>query len=237
MKFRLLALATLAVSGAAHADDIALWNFNSFNCTSNCTAPKATQTANGGVLSAVGAVTFSSAGGSGTGSALNTTSYPAQGTGNLTRGVQFAVSTLGYTDIVLSFAQRNSNTASAWTTLRYTLDGSTWQTATSFLMPAAQSTTFVNGITYDFSSIVGANDNDNFGIQLLTSFAPGTSSYLATGTGASYGTSGTIRYDNVLFTGNAIPDAPLPVPEPHTYALMLAGLATVGLMARRRRAN
>jgi hypothetical protein len=238
MKLHAITLAALvAASSAAHADTIALWDFNSFSCSSGCAMPKATQSTNGGVLSAVGAITFMSAAGSGSGNALNTASYPAQGTGSLTRGVQFTVDTSGYTDISLTFAQRNSATASAWTTLRYTLDGSTWQTATSFRMLASQSATFVNGITYDFSAITGANDNANFGIQLLTSFAPGTSTYLATGNGATYGTAGTIRYDNVLFSGNAIPDQPLPVPEPQTYALMLAGLATVALVARRRRAG
>lgn len=231
MHLRLLALAALsATTLQAHADIVALWDYNT-------SSTKHTQSANGASFSTVGGATTTFAAGVGSGQALNTTTYAAQGTGNLSRGVQYMINTSGYTDLVLTFAQRNSNTASAWTTLRYTLDGSTWQTATSFLMPAAQSTTFVNGITYDFSSLVGANDNENFGIQLLTSFAPGTSSYLATGTGASYGTGGTIRYDNVLFTGNAIPDLPAPVPEPHTYALMLAGLATVGLMARRRSAN
>jgi hypothetical protein len=237
MKLRLLALAALAVASAqAHADQIALWDFNSFSCTSGCTtAPKATQTTNGGVLSTVGAITFTSAAGSGTGNALNTATYAAQGTGNLTRGVQFMVDTTGYTDVVLTFAQRDSNTASSWTTLRYTLDGSTWQNATSFQMPTANAgTSFVNGLTYDFSSIAGADNNTNFGVQLLASYAPGTSSYLAAGNGATYGTAGTIRYDNVLFSGTAIPDTPLPVPEPESYALMLAGLAVVTLVARRR---
>lgn len=237
MKLRLLSLAALAAASvSAQADTIGLWDFNSFSCSSPCsTLPKATQTANGGTLSAVGAITFSSAGGFGTGSALNTTTYAAQGTGSLTRGVQFTIDTTGYTDISLSFAQRNSATASAWTTLLYTLDGSAWQTATSFQMPASQSTTFVGGIGYDFSAITGANNNEHFGIQLLTSFAPGTSAYAATGATSSYGTAGTIRYDNVLFSGNAIPDTPLPVPEPQTYALMLGGMAVVGLLARRRR--
>ena len=234
MKLRLLALAALAFGTAqAHAESIALWDFNSFSCTSNCQPPKATATANGGVLTAVGGITFSSAGGFGSGSALNTTTYGAQGSGSLTRGVQFMVDTTGYTDVVLSFAQRNSATASAWTTLRYTVDGSTWLNATTFQMPASSSTTFLSGITYDFSSIAAADDNSSFGIQLLTSFAPGTSSYLATGATSSYGSAGTIRYDNMLFSGTAIPETP-PVPEPETYALMLAGLAALSLIARRR---
>lgn len=239
MQLRSVVLAAfLAAAASAHADTIALWDFNTYSCAAPCsTLPKATQTANGGSLSALGGISFNSAAGSGTGSAISTTSYPAQGTGNLTAGLQFKIDTTGYTDLVLTFSQRNSNTASAWTTLQYTLDGSSWLAATTFLMPQASATTFVNGLTYDFSAIEAANNNADFGIRFLTTFAPGTSAYIASAAGQSYGTGGTIRYDNVLLSGTAIPDVPVdpaPIPEPQTCALLLAGLAAVGLMARRR---
>lgn len=226
MQLRTLALAAFAaVTFHAQADTVALWDYSATPTTT-----KQTQSANGASFAAIGGVVTSFASGV-TNQALNTSTYAAQGAGDMTRGVQFMVDTSGYTDLVLSFAQRNSATASAWTTLQYTLDGSTWTTATSFQMPAASSTLFVQGITFDFSSITGANDNENFGIQLLASFAPGTSAYLATGATSAYGTSGTIRYDNVMFSGTAIAD---PVPEPGTYAMLLAGLGFVGLLARRR---
>ncbi|RTL40950.1 MAG: PEP-CTERM sorting domain-containing protein [Burkholderiales bacterium] len=242
MQLRSVALAAvLAAAASAHADTVALWDFNTYSCAAPCTTlPKATQTANGGSLSALGGISFNSAAGSGNGSAISTTSYPAQGTGNLTAGLQFKIDTTGYTDLVLSFSQRNSNTASAWTTLQYTLDGSSWLTATTFQMPSPanpNSPSFLDGRTFDFSGITGANDNADFGIRFLTSFAPNTSAYAPTLTTGSYGTAGTIRYDNVLLSGTAIPDVPVdpaPIPEPQTYALMLAGLAAVGLIARRR---
>ena len=226
MNLRLVSSAAfLLACQCAQADIVALWDYNT-------SSTKHTQSANGASFSTVGGVTTTFAGGV-SGQALNTTTYAAQGAGSLTRGVQYMIDTSGYTDLVFSFAQRNSNTASAYTTLRYTLDaGTTWTTATSFLMPSASSTTFVGGITYNFGSITGANDNPEFGVQLLASFAPGGSTYLPT-SGASYGASGTIRYDNVLLSGTAIPETP-PVPEPESYALMLAGLAAVSLVARRR---
>lgn len=230
MKYRFLALAALTIASLnVQADTVALWDYSAVPTTT-----KHTQTANGASFATVGAITTSFAGGV-TNQALNTASYAAQGTGNLTRGVQFLIDTTGYTDLVLTFAQRNSATASAWTTLQYTLDGSSWLNAASFQMPAAQSTQFVSGLTFDFSAIPAVDNNDHFGIRFLASFAPGTSTYLATGLSSTYGTAGTIRYDNVLLSGTAIPD-PLPVPEPQTYALMLGGLAVVGMLARRRRA-
>lgn len=226
----------MAATFSAQADSVALWDFNAYSCAAPCTTlPKATQTANGGVLSALGGVTFNSAAGSGTGSSISTTGYPTQGAGNLTAGLQFMIDTSGYTDLTLSFAQRNSNTASAWTMLQYTVDGSTWTNATPFLMDSKLATTFVNNLTFDFSAITAVNNNPDFGIRLVTTFAPNTSAYAPTLTTGSYGTAGTIRYDNVLLSGTALPDPdPAPVPEPQAFALMLAGLAAIGLIARRR---
>ena len=226
MKINAIAFAAAAlVSLGAQADTVAQWSFNagSTNPAINVNAAS---------FSALGVTTsFVSQAGSSdlnAGQALNTTGYPAQGTGNLTEGVQFMIDTTGFESLVLSFDQRNSGTASAWTALRYTLDGSNWATAQLFEMSV--NSVFVNGISYDFSGIAGAADNANFGIQLLTTFAPGGSVYA--GTGSGYATGGTIRYDMVTLSGDVI----TAVPEPESYALMLAGLGAIGLIARRRKA-
>ena len=234
MKLRLVALAALAIASfQAHADTIGLWDFNTFSCSTACADnPPKGSTANGGSLSAVGGVSFTSAQGIPTSNnALNTSTYGNATDPNLSRGVQFMIDTTGYTEVALTFAQRNSSTASAWTTLQYTTNGTDWIFATSFHYTVAAST-WVTGLGFDFSSILEANDNPNFGIRLLASYAPNTNNFVGVSNG--FATTGTIRYENVTFSGTAIPDI-TPVPEPQTYALMLAGLAAVSLIARRRR--
>ncbi|WP_431288753.1 PEP-CTERM sorting domain-containing protein [Roseateles chitinivorans] len=233
MKFQPLALALgafLALGGLnAHADIVAQWDYNKGST-------KHSQSMNGASFATLGGVTTSFVAQTGSsdpnaGQAMNTASYAAQGTGSLTRGVQFGVDTTAYENIVLTFDQRNSATASAWTALLYTIDGENWSQATTFKM-ATGNLDFVKGLSFDFSSIAGVADNTNFAFQLVSMFAPGTSSYLATGATSNYGPAGTIRYDMVTISGTEIIAAA--VPEPESYALMLAGLGAMALVLRRR---
>ena len=54
------------------------------------------------------------------------TNFANQSVGSGTRGVIFASSTVGYTDIKVDFMQRSSGPASRWTQLDYSLDGINW---------------------------------------------------------------------------------------------------------------
>lgn len=232
----ILLAAGLLLAGAAQADTVALWGFNPDRTGTPTTKP--TYTDHGGAFfSTVGNVTttFASQGGSSDttagSSALNTSGYAAQGTGDRTTGVQFSVDTSGFQDIVLTFDQRNSGTASAWTALRYTVDGENWVEATTFRM--VRDSVFVKGLGFDFSDIAAVDDNANFAVQLVSMFAPNTQAYA--GTSNNYGTAGTIRYDMVQFAGSLIPEVVPEVPEPASIALTLAALGAMGAVVRRRK--
>lgn len=230
----LLLAAGLLLASAAQADTVALWSYNPDRNGNFSTKP--TYTDHGGAsFSTMGNVTTAFASQSGSSDttpgsqALNTSGYAAQGTGDRTTGVRFSVDTSGFQDIVLTFDQRNSGTASAWTALQYTIDGDNWIEATTFRMTRDGS--FVRGLGFDFSDIAGVDDNANFAIQLVSMFAPNTTSYV--GTSSNYGTAGTIRYDMVQFAGALIPVAE--VPEPASITLSLAALGVLAAVVRRRK--
>lgn len=228
MQKTLFALALAAACIApAHAITITQWNFNGSNLTANVGT---------GTAALVGGVTGGFAGGDGStdpaaaasDKAWQTTTYAAPNVENKKRGVQFNVSTKGMENLFLTFDLRHSNTSSRYEQVQYTLDGSTFTDLTMFDANLGGDKWYSRSL--DLSSIFGANDNSKFGFRVVTVFAPGTSSYAATRSTSSYGTAGTLRFDMVTVSGDAV----TAVPEPQTYALMLAGLAAVGFVARRR---
>ncbi len=233
IKIVFLVAALAAAPLAAQADTLALWNFNS-TVPDNSTSSGSTLPAVGsGTASLVGGVTspgFNSGAGSSDpetsdDSGWQTTTYAAQGAGNKTRGVQFSVSTLGFENIVFSYDLRHSNTSSRYEAVQYTLNGSNWVDAATFDGNAGD--TWFNLRTLDLSSVTGANDNTSFALRVLSTFAPSGTGYLASSSTGTYSANGTWRFDMVTVSAT-------PVPEPETYALMLAGLAALGLLARRR---
>lgn len=234
--FTLAALAALAAP--AQALTLTQWNFNSTTADANTGTGIILSAIGSGTASLVGGVTSTFASGDASGgssdpavgddSGWNTTTYAAQGTGDKTRGVQFLVSTAGMTDVSVTWDQRHSNTASKYVAFQYTTDGGTsWIDPLDGLFSAEAGDTWANGRGLDLSGVAGAGDNDGFGFRIVATFQPGTSSYLASNPGSTYGTAGTWRFDMV--TVNAAP-----VPEPASYALMLFGLAAVGARALRR---
>ncbi|MFQ3587263.1 MAG: PEP-CTERM sorting domain-containing protein [Fimbriimonadaceae bacterium] len=245
-----LSLAASAVVATAPASQIITqWNFNGPS-TAEVPGGTASPTASTGTgtASLIGGVTATFASGAASGGstdpagtappnyAWNTTTYAAQGQESGLRGVQFLVSTagfnginnLGFKNIVLTFDLRHSNTSSRFVEVQYTLDGVNFTTAglTGNVFAATAGDTWFNNRTVDFSGIAGANNNANFGVRVVTIFAPDTSAYAASNPNSNYAGTGTLRYDMVTFQGE-------PVPEP--ASLIALGVGAAAIAARRRR--
>lgn len=230
-------LAAFFATSLSVSAQVALWNFNSPTPDANTGTGTTNPVFGTGTLSVIGGVaapTFSSGdanGGSsdlstGDDSGLQTTGYPAQGAADLSAGVQFNISTVGFSVSSFTFDLRTSNTSSRFFTVTYSLDGTNFiPSGTVFSSPAGD--TWNNLSTVDFSGIAGASDNPNFAVRIVSTFAPATSTYVAAsnGTPATYA-GGTYRFDMVTLNGSSIP-------EPSTVILGLVGLG--GLMALRRR--
>ncbi len=240
----LTVLGSLALAGSANAQIIVQWNFNG----------PATNSVPGGLLSPlpssgsgtaslVGGVTapnfFSGTANGGSTDPVNstppnyawqTTTYAAQGTEDLTRGVQFALAgpvpiPLGATGLEVKWDQRHSNASSRWARFQYSLDGgTTWTQPTGSLFEGNAGDTWFNNRTVSLPGVLPGMGG--FMFQILATFAPSTSGYAASNPTASYAPSGTWRFDMVTVSF---------VPEPHEYA-MLAGLGLVGFAIWRRRA-
>jgi hypothetical protein len=143
----------------------------------------------------------------------NTTTYAGQGTSNKVRGVQFNVSTVGNQNILLTWEQRHSDTASKYCRLQYTSDGNNFVDGPVITMTATNNT-FVF-YSADLSGISAINNNANFGFRIVEeweSSAIGTQNDNYVATVSSYGTQGTIRFDLVTVFGNVYNPAASPIP-------------------------
>lgn len=236
MKKLVFVLALATVSTGAHADVVTQWNFNSTVADGNTGTGVITPAIGSGIASLVGGTTSTFASGdasggssdpaSGDDSGWNLTTFAAQGSGDKTRGAQFAVSTVGFENIVISYDLRHSNTSSRYEQFQYSLDGLNFVDFTTFDGNAGD--TWFNGRTVDLSTVVGTDNNANFAFRVVAAFAPSTSGYVASNPGSTYGTTGTWRFDMVTISA-------APVPEASTYGMMLAGLGLVGFAAARRK--
>lgn len=226
MKKVVLSFIYLSIAYASFAQNtIALWNYNTITgAPTNPLADVGTGTSQvvGSMVVVTAATGMDPVINNGCGAQNGTNpgawSFTANpGASNESSGVQYNASTVGSQNILFTWDQRWSNTATNTVRLQYTLDGTTW---TNFTMTSSN-TTFCNGsidngrfqnngvgdqfrrISVDFSSITGANNNANFGVRILAAYYQSTPEFRQTATPASIATAGTWRFDNVSFQGLA----------------------------------
>jgi hypothetical protein len=186
--------AVLTVLGA-DATKLAQWNFNG---TTNPSTGQGTARLVGGVTATFNLGTLSDPAPTNN-TAWNSAGYPAQLTGNRSAGVEFAVSTAGYQDVLLTWEERHSPTASKYTRLLYRSNGTNYIVGVGFTNPVSDNFVYYMA---DLSGAPGVADNPNFAFRLVSEFESsalgGTNdNYAATLTGQNYGSSGTIRFDQV----------------------------------------
>lgn len=165
-------------------------------------------------------------------------------------GAQATNATLADTDsgAGASFSYNGTNLASSFSdTLTFTLGGSSnWNTSTTadgwFLGLKVGSFVLGQGLKTLNVSIFGENQSDALGsfvlgvssldVSILKTVSAGTYSAVISGT----------TQDAFLIPGKpsysfSLTASPLPVPEPESYAMFLAGLGIMGALVRRRRNN
>lgn len=135
---------------------------------------------------------------------------------------QFSFSTVGYADMVVSFDQISSSTGPTSFAFAYSADGgSSFVTGTPYAIlttPSFSGSTYqpVHTYTVDLSSVSALDNQASVVLRVVSAVTPSNAG-------------GTSRIDNFTVVM-------APVPEPETAAMLAAGLALMGFVARRRRA-
>src|SRR5256885_718017 len=217
MKSKGLVLALLLATTVSHclADVIAQWNFNSLPPDAATSTGTNRPSVGTGTASLTGGTTATWATGStndpatsSDDSGWNTATYPAQGNGDKTAGVQFNVSTLGYSNIVVRWDHRVSSSASRYYRFQYSADGSAFTDngpAIAAVVASASSASYYEPQTNSLAAVAEVNNNFNFAFKIVSEFeisatGGGTTGYVTTYGTDNYGTGGTVRFDLVTIT-------------------------------------
>ncbi len=218
----------VAISSSASAAVVTQWTFNSSNAALTLTPYIGTGTASyvGGTAAngsgiATGWVDDTTAVSPVVNNRWAMTTFPAASLASGTAGAQFAVSTTGFENVIITFGLRNSNTSSKYAQLQYSTNGTTFEDFGNVIEGVGDAWT---SVSRDLSSLTTTDNNSSFAFRVVSVFAPGTSAYAAAKSTSTYATTGTYGFDLVTVNGTAIP-------SPGAAALMVLA----GLVARRRR--
>jgi len=210
-------LILFAASQAAAADELAVWNFNDSNL--NVDHGSGTLTSNFNVVNVLfGAGTTNNARqGDTAGQALSLQG----GTSNANNGrnITFNVSTVGFADIVVSFATQGTSTGFTSNQFQYSLDGISF---IDFGPPYVPTTAFGSvPLVFTLAAIVGLNNNPNAAFRIV--FNGATSS------------TGNNRIDNIVVEGTSAETET--IPEPTSVLLLLSGLGGLYKLKRRKHSH
>ena len=215
VSFNLICLFILlaATTPAAFADELAVWNFNDSNLTVDHGSGTLSSNLNvANILFAAG-TTNNARLGDAAGQSLSL--QAGTSTANNGRNVTFNVSTLGFANIVVSFATQGTSTGFNSNQFQYSLDGNTFVNFGATFTPASAFGSVP--LVVSLAGIVGLNDNPNAAFRIV--FNGATSS------------TGTNRLDNFAVEGT-----PSGVPEPASAILLISGLSGLYGVRKRKRA-
>src|SRR5215210_724307 len=204
----------LAASHAAMADELAVWNFNDSNVNVDHGSGTLTSNINAANISFAAGTTNNARQGDAAGQGLSL--QGGTGTANNGRNITFNVSTVGFSNIIVSFATQGTSTGFNSNQFQYSLDGINF---VDFGPPYVPLTAFgAVPLVFSLSSILALNNNPNAAFRIV--FNGATSS------------TGNNRIDNVVFEGTNGS-----VPEPTTVLLLLSGLGGLYKMRRHKKAQ
>jgi hypothetical protein len=223
---RMLAIVRIVMATAASCfgvDTIAQWDYNSALPDGSAATGTLFPSFGSGTASLVGGVSAVFAAGSGNdpaaedNSGWNTSSYPPQGTSNKTAGVQFCVSTVGYSNIVISWEQKVSASASKYSRLQFSGDGSGFvdYSQPEVATTASSAVSAFESHSASLKSFPEVNNSAGFTFRLVTEWestalGSGADGYVTTFSTNSYSRAGTIRFDMVTIGGDRIGGANTP---------------------------
>ena len=213
LNFSCIILLLLVWTSYARATEITIWNFNDSNLTADHGTGTLTSDFNiANILFAAG-TTNNARLGDPAGVALSL--QGGTGTVNNGRNITFTASTLGFSNIIVSFATQGTSTGFSSNQFQYSLDGITFvDFGAAYTPPGTFGST---PVIFDLTAISGLNNNPNVAFRIV--FNGATSS------------TGNNRIDNIVVEGTTSTET---IPEPTTALLLITGLTGMWGLKRKR---